>query len=50
MHMSLKLILAALLVSSPLMVSAADEPQPEPSSTTPAQTNEMPMQNKAMTE
>jgi outer membrane murein-binding lipoprotein Lpp len=51
MHTSLKLILAALLVSSPLMASAVDEHHPEQTSTTPAQTSETAtsMQNTAMT-
>ena len=52
MNISLKCILAALLVSSPLMVSAVEEHHPDQTSTTPAQTSEAatPMQNKAMTE
>jgi outer membrane murein-binding lipoprotein Lpp len=52
MHASLKLILAALLVSSPLMASAVDEHHPEQNSTEPAQTSApaTPMQNKAMAE
>ncbi|WP_248804413.1 hypothetical protein [Pseudomonas sp. MWU13-2100] len=52
MSTSLKLILAALLVSSPLLASAADAPQAEQTPTAPAQTSETatPMQNKAMTE
>jgi septal ring-binding cell division protein DamX len=53
MHTSLKLILATLLVSSPLIASAVDEHHPEEQSlTAPAQTSApaTPMQNKAMTE
>ncbi|MCI0993886.1 hypothetical protein [Pseudomonas corrugata] len=47
MHASLKFILAALLVSSPLMVSAVEQ-----TPTTPAQPSEAakPMQNDVMTE
>ena len=51
MHASLKLILATLLVSSPLMASAVDEHHPE-GQTAPAKTSEAatPMQNNVMTE
>ncbi|VVN79434.1 hypothetical protein [Pseudomonas fluorescens] len=52
MHTSLKWILTTLLVSSPLMVSAADEKNPEQTPTTSAQTSEAatPVQSKAMAE
>lgn len=51
MHTTLKFILAALLVSSPLIVSAVDEHHPE-GQTAPAKTSEAatPMQNNVMTE
>ena len=52
MHPTMKLILATLLVSSPLIASAVDEHHPEQAPTTPAQTSEAatPMQNNVMTE
>ena len=51
MHPTMKLILATLLVSSPLIASAVDEHHPE-GQTAPAKTSEAatPMQNNVMTE
>lgn len=51
MHATLKLILATLLVSSPLIASAVDEHHPA-GQTAPAETSEAatPMQNNVMTE
>ena len=51
MNISLKCILAALLVSSPLIASAVDEHHPE-GQTAPVKTSEAatPMQNNVMTE
>jgi len=52
MHASLKIILATLLISSPLIASAADEHHPEQGQTAPGQTSETatPMPNNVMTE
>ncbi|QXH59434.1 hypothetical protein [Pseudomonas azerbaijanorientalis] len=52
MHASLKIILATLLISSPLIASAVDEHHPEQGQTAPGQTSETatPMHNNVMTE
>lgn len=52
MHASLKIFLATLLISSPLIASAVDEHHPEQGQTAPGQTSETatPMQNNVMTE
>lgn len=52
MHPSMRIILATLLMSSPLIASAVDEHHPEQGQTAPAKTSEAatPMQNNVMTE
>ena len=52
MHASLKIILATLLMSSPLIASAVDEHHPEQGQTAPGHTSgtATPMQNNVMTE